>query len=131
MSTTTKSESNKTELESGSRATSVIAPQTGLETEKKARKSKKWKNAHRLEKGMTKAARRLSKAISEGVDVWVEKRDKSAGKKKDGSLKDMSKNVGKALRKTLKQASKAPSDLVDAVSKLSTNQLRPGKTLFR
>ncbi len=127
--TSAKSEASKPESQEGTSAPVAAAP---APAETKARRSRRWKNAHRIEKGVTKAARRVSDAISEGVQVWVDRRDASAGKKKDGALRDLNKNLGKAVKKTLRKASKAPADLFDAVAKVSVGKgLRVGRGLFR
>lgn len=122
----------KTEASKVETPATMDAVVTTPATSEEKKRSKRLKNAHRAEKGMTKAARRLSKAISDGVKVWDERRDASASKKKDGSLRDLNKNLGKAVRKTLRSASKAPSDLVDALSKMSMGKgFQLNKGVFR
>jgi hypothetical protein len=99
---------------------------------KKKKYTRKWKNIQRVEMGCSKSAKRLSDSVSDGVKIWIKKRDLSAGKKKDGALKDLNKNVTKAFRKTLCKASEAPADVFDALSKCNVGKtMKIGKRIFR
>lgn len=85
----------------------------GEEPKKKKKKySKGLKNAQRFEEGMTKAQRRLAKAVFEGLDSWNRATDRSARKKKDGALRDVMKNSAKATEKAIRVAARAPRDFV-------------------
>jgi hypothetical protein len=80
--------------------------------------SKRWKSIQRVERGTTKAARRLTAAVSDGVNVWIDAREKSAERRKDGAVRDVRKNVKKAIRKTVREASSAPADVFDALTRV-------------
>jgi hypothetical protein len=69
-----------------------------------------------LESGLTKSARKVAKAVREGLDTYEEGRDRSAEEKKDGALRDMLRNQSKALRRGLPIAAEAPADFLDAVA---------------
>lgn len=99
-----------------------------LDKEKKAKKkySKSKRDLQELEIGATKANLRLAKAVYRGLQVWEKARDASAEKKRNGALRDALKNGSKSMRKTLKIAAGAPSDLLDAVA-----DLKPAKRLFK
>ena len=125
-----KTETNKPEAPEGAAVAATAAEVPG--EKKKNRVSKRWKNTQKIEKGVTKAARRISDAIAEGVQVFVERRDASASKKKDGALRDLNKNLSKAVRKTLRKGTKAPGDVLNAIAKVNLGKsLKIGKTLFK
>jgi ribosomal protein S17 len=88
-------------------------------TEQKAKPiySKRWKQLQKFERRTSKCAQRLADAVTLGVNVWMEQRDESASKRKDGGLKDGRKNFRKALRKSIRKASKAPADLLEAITR--------------
>ena len=105
-------------IEEKSSATAKTAPastETGSNKPKR-RYSKRWKSIQRVEKGTTKAARRLANAVSSGVNVWINERDKSADGRRDGAVRDARRNLRKALRKTVRTASDAPADVFDALT---------------
>ncbi|MCC7383292.1 MAG: hypothetical protein IT384_15760 [Deltaproteobacteria bacterium] len=93
---------------------SAEVPGAGEEPAKKKRKkySKGLKSAQRFEEGMTKAQRRLAKAVYEGLSTWNRTTDRSARKKKDGALRDVMKNSAKATEKAIRVAARAPRDFV-------------------
>ena len=90
------------------------------------RYSSRLDEIQRLERGSSKAARRLAKAVDRGLGVWAKNRNKSALKKRDGAVRDSLRNCSKAIRRTMIVASEAPADVVDAVANLKTS-----KRLFR
>jgi hypothetical protein len=99
----------------------------------KRRYSRRLKTTQKLERGVSKAQRRLASAVLRGVDKWRSDRDRSARKRKDGAVRDAVKNAMRAVGKTLSVASKAPSDFVDvAKPKLRTRRvLKSMPRLFR
>ena len=99
-------------------AESDAAPSTENKSSNKRRYSKRWKSIQRVERGATKAAHRLTKAVTAGVDVWMKERDKSGNHRRDGGVKDARKNLRKAIRKTVREASEAPADVFDALSRV-------------
>jgi len=99
----------------------------------KRRYSRRLKATQKLERGVSKAQRRLASAVLRGVDKWRSDRDRSARKRKDGAVRDSVKNAMRALGKTLSVAAKAPGDFVDvAKPKLRTRRvLKNMPRLFR
>lgn len=81
----------------------------------KGRKKKKYsrglKDAQYLEEDASRALNRVADAVADGIGKYREKRDKSAGKKRDGAIKDALRNTGRGLTKALDKAARAPSDL--------------------
>jgi hypothetical protein len=103
-----------------------VEPTAGIETEKK--KKKKYsnrfsRNLQLLEKAHTKAGKRIANAVAKGFDVWIENRDASAEKRRDGALRDFTKNCSKALRKTLQEGAEAPADFLDNIAKMKMRRL--------
>jgi hypothetical protein len=86
--------------------------------EKKKYSSKLSRNLQLLEKGHAKAGKRLAEAVATGFGVWIEEREASAAKRRDGAVKDFAKNASKALRKALKEGAEAPADILDSVAKM-------------
>jgi hypothetical protein len=96
---------------------------THIEKKKKKKYSSKFsRNLQLLEKGQAKASKRIAEAVTSGLGVWLQERDASAAKKRDGALKDHTKNISKALRKALKESAEAPADFLDSVAKM---KIRP------
>lgn len=89
-----------------------------LRPKKKKKYSRNRRTIQELEVGVTDSARRLSKAVKDGLDTYIEERDKSAKKKRDGAIRDLLRNQSKAMRKGLSIAAEAPADFMDAVANL-------------
>src|SRR6185503_483168 len=75
-----------------------------LKGNKKKRKyTRGTKDIQRLERGVTKASRRLSRAVASGFATYEKKRNKSSRKKRDGAIRDAIENwtraYGRATRK--------------------------------
>jgi hypothetical protein len=97
-----------------------------VKKEKKKYSSTYAQSLQELESGLTKGARRIAKAVQEGLDEYAERNEESASRKRDGALRDLLRNHSKALRKALPIAAKAPADVLDAVA-----DLKPVRRLFR
>ncbi len=94
-------------------------------TEAPARRySRGLKETQRLERKITKAQKRLVRAVLSGVESWEKNRDASASKKKDGAVKDAVKNLAKAQSKVLRELSRTPTDIADIVG-----SIRPKRVL--
>lgn len=77
--------------------------------------SKRFKLAQKSERKMTKATRRLAEAVVAGIETWERERDRSAGKGKDGAMRDSLENYAKAYGKAVRKASRVPEDLVEGL----------------
>ena len=101
----------------------VVERQFPIVIETKKSKKKKYskgpaRSFQELEAGLTKSARKIAKAVREGLDKYAEERDQSAEDKRDGALRDILKNQSKALRKGLPLAAEAPADLLDSIANM-------------
>ena len=96
----------------------------------KARKKKKAssRSARRLEdieSRVSKSVHRVSKAVENGVSTYLEKRDSSARKRRDGALVDIYENAAAGFSKALSESSPVLSDFAEALnSRRSRKQIR-------
>jgi hypothetical protein len=81
---------------------------------RKRKYSRGLRDVQRWERGYAKASRRVSRAISAGLDTYMERRDKSSYKRRDGAIRDALKNWSKGVSKAMRKASDAPYDLTKA-----------------
>jgi hypothetical protein len=96
---------------------------------KKRRYSKGLGDFQRVEGRLSRINRRVAKAIAEGASTYEKERKKSAGKKKDGAIRDLVPNLGEAVSVSLREVSSVPADVAAAVNtkgarRLLRNQLR-------
>lgn len=92
--------------------------QEAAPAKKKKRKkkySKGLKTFQELERGTSKAQRRLAQAVEAGFRTWSRRRDKSAAKRRDGAIKDGFTNAAFAFGSMARVASRAPEDFVRAM----------------
>ncbi|HSS75633.1 MAG TPA: hypothetical protein VLV54_02710 [Thermoanaerobaculia bacterium] len=101
---------------------------------KKGKRKKKYsrglKEPQRLEKGISRAAERIADAVADGFSEYRDRRDKSAGKKRDGAIKDAVRNVGRGLEEAIGTAAKVPTDLTKRMSGRRLTRMVP-LPLFR
>jgi len=74
-----------------------------------------------IERRVSKAVRRVTKAVNRGMSEYLDQRDKSASKRRDGALVDFYENVSKGLSRSISEAS--PS-IVDVSKAFNTNRNR-------
>lgn len=107
-----------------------------IDTKKKKKKKKYTKGL----KDLQVSARRTSavssdvaRSVAKGIKAYQNASKKSAGKKRDGALRDMGRNVAKGLSKSLRAASDVPSDLAKAMDTrgMRRSRRRQTKTLAR
>jgi hypothetical protein len=79
--------------------------------QKKKYSNKNLKRTAKLDRNLSKATRRLAKAIARGIENWEENRDKAARKKKDGAFVKAVENSAQAVGTFLREASYIPEDL--------------------
>ncbi len=84
---------------------------------KRRRSSRGLKGVEKLNRGMSKASRRLSRAVAKGLDKYVSSSDKSAEKRRDGALIDMRRNMARAMGTTLSRSGKAFDDVAKSFSR--------------
>ena len=107
--------------------TAQAAPPAASTSEPKAKRktSRGLKRIQKLERGVAKSSRRVSEAVAKGLRTYMEQRDRSAEKRRDGALRDAAENVARGVGKTMKVASRAPLDLAKPLgSKSMTKGVR-------
>lgn len=96
--------------------TTVVYPVVGAPVELKVRKKKRGSSraARRLEDieyDVSKALRRISRAVKHGMDTYVEERDESARRRRDGALVDFFNNVAEGVSRAVAEAAPAIPDI--------------------
>jgi Family of unknown function (DUF6312) len=85
---------------------------------KKKKYSRNLRTIQELETGLTDSARRIAKAAKDGLDAYIDERDKSAKNRRDGAIRDLLRNQSKGLRKALSVAAEVPADIMDTIADL-------------
>jgi hypothetical protein len=101
----------------------VGAPDDKRKRKKKRGSSRSARRLEDVEKRVSKATRRVSKAVDRGVVTYREKRDKSARKRRDGALVDFHENV---TRGVVKAVSKSSPALTIVAKALNSKRVRRG-----
>jgi hypothetical protein len=78
---------------------------------KKRKYSKGLKELQQLERAVSKTSNRVARAVAKGMATYRKRSDKSAVRKRDGSLRDFALNMAAGLGKTLRVLSGVPADL--------------------
>ena len=90
--------------------------------EKAAKKGPRYSKGRRLSQelggAILSAVRRITKGLDKGVDTYIERREDSAAKKKDGAVKDRFRNVARAARTFSSNAAEAPAEFVEKLADL-------------
>ncbi|HEY0098624.1 MAG TPA: hypothetical protein VGB76_06685 [Pyrinomonadaceae bacterium] len=92
--------------------------------DKKRKKRGSSKAARRLEdyeKRMSKSARRVSRGVKNGVDTYIDNRNRSERKRRDGALVDFCENAAKGIARAISESSPVMTDYAKA---MNTKQLR-------
>lgn len=85
-------------------------------TKKRKRKySRGLREAQRLERGLSRASKRVSSAVADGLSTYHKRSEQSARKKRDGALRDALENWSEALGETVSKAAWAPHDIARRV----------------
>jgi len=111
----------------------VLGDPIVFEVKKGGKKKKKGssRTSRRLadfERQFSRAARRISKGCKNGWDEYLDQRDSSERKRRDGALVDYYENMSKGISRAISEASPALTDLAKAFnSKRARKQIR--KTL--
>ena len=95
--------------------------------DKKAKYSRGLKDIQEFEGNMVVIAKKASKALSKGVDVYDREREQSSREKMDGAIEDYLHNTAKASSAALKESADIPMDIAEAISPVSyRKRLRRG-----
>jgi hypothetical protein len=117
----------KTRRTADSVDTTVVYPVVGAPVELRTSRRKKKgssRTARRLEDieyDVSKALRRVSRAVKHGLDTYVDERDESARRRRDGALVDFYNNVAEGVSRAVAEAAPALPDISYA---FNTGKLR-------
>jgi ERCC4-type nuclease len=87
-----------------------------IKKKKKRRYSRGLGDIQKSVRGMTKISTRMSRSMSKGMEKFQKASDKSSLKKRDGALRDLGLNIGKAMSKSLDESSRLPFDIAKALN---------------
>ncbi|NVJ25488.1 MULTISPECIES: hypothetical protein [Myxococcus] len=106
-------------------ATEVVIERDLSVGKRKRKTSKGLKNLDKAHDNVSRAMENLSASVSDGLKTYRREQKASAERKKDGALRDLMKNSGKAMSDSLKTLSKVPRDLTRTIdSKRNRKQVR-------
>lgn len=106
-------------------ATEVVVERDLSMGKRKRKTSKGLKNLDKAHDNVSRAMENLSASVSDGLKTYRREQKASAERKKDGALRDLMKNSGKAMSDSLKTLSKVPRDLTRTIdSKRNRKQVR-------
>src|SRR6266446_5186121 len=83
---------------------------------KKRRYTRGMRSMQELEMGVTRASQQIGKAVARGLTVYRRRRNKSSRNRRDGAIRDIVENVGKAMSRGLRSGSDAPYQFAKAVN---------------
>ncbi len=83
---------------------------------KKRRYTRGMRTMQEFEMGATRATQQIGKAVAKGLSVYRKRRNKSSRNRRDGAIRDIIENVGKAMSRGLRSGSDAPYEFAKAVN---------------
>ena len=89
---------------------------------KKRKYSRGLGDLQRAGRRLTRVSLSVSEAMFRGGKTFRKASNKSSLKKRDGALRDLGLNLGKAMSKTIKVSSSVPADMARAVYVRSTRR---------
>jgi hypothetical protein len=92
---------------------------------KKRRYSRGLEDIQRSGRGLSRVSSRILRSVAKGMDKFRKASDKSAYKKRDGAIRDLLLNMGKASSKSLRVSARVPLDLAKTMNR------RSGRRVFR
>ncbi len=98
---------------------------------KKKLSSKGTRRLTEIDRRVSKAVRRVTRALDHGIDTYIERRDKSAEKRKDGPVVDFVENISSGVSQAVSEASPLLHDIAEAwnTRQLRTQVRRAARTL--
>lgn len=90
---------------------------------KKRKYSSTFKELQKMERGVSKALKRLADAVDSGISTYHEETNKSSYRKRDGAILDFPLNLTQGLGVTISKVSLAPYDIAKT---LNTKALKSG-----
>lgn len=94
-----------------------------IKKKKKKKYSRGLEDLQRTGRGLTRVSSRIARSVFKGMQTFRKASDKSAGKKRDGALRDLVLNMGKASSKSLRVVSGVPRDLTKALNRRGSRKV--------
>lgn len=94
--------------------------------DKKKRYTSGTKRAQQIEGGISKAADRVTWAVSQGVQEYRDRRKKSSERHKDGAVVESYVNIAEGVSEGLQDASPALTDVARAINSKRTRKALRG-----
>jgi len=88
---------------------------------KKGTSSRGSRRLKEIDRRVSKAVRRVTRALDSGIDTYIERRDKSKEARKDGVVVDYFENVSYGVSRAMSKASPLVHDVAEAIN---TRRLR-------
>ena len=101
---------------------SSLQTDTVTKRKRKRKYSRNLKGAQQFERRVSKSARRISRAVAKGFNTYLEERDKSLSKRRDGALIESYVNVARGVEEAATKASPVVVDLAKAVNSKRTRR---------
>ena len=99
----------------------AMGPPIVVENDKKSKRKRKYSRGLRtvqdVERGISRSAETLSKAMVRTFSEYRKRSKKSSGKKRDGAIRDGIENWTKAMSKGMRVAADAPYKLAKSVNR--------------
>jgi hypothetical protein len=89
---------------------------------KKRGSSRTSRRLEDIEDRFSKSVHRVTKAVNRGVTTYLDKRDRSARKRRDGALVDLYENVATGVSETLADSAPVLTDFAKAVNRRKTRR---------
>jgi len=90
---------------------------------KKRRYSKGLKGTQTFERRISKSAHRVTKAVEKGVREYLDERNRSSERRKDGALIESYVNVARGVSEGIADASPAITDVAKAINSKRTRKV--------
>lgn len=88
----------------------------GGKKKKKRGSSKAARRLESYEKHLSRAARRVSRGVRNGVDTYIDNRNRSERKRRDGAIVDLCQNLAKGTARAISESSPILTDYARALN---------------
>jgi hypothetical protein len=138
MTTDTKTDEKKSAKTTAERSAAGVSSQALLTTpviiklgksnkKKKKKYSRGTKGLQRLIVGVSKATSRSANSLAKGTKTFAKRSNKSARKKRDGSIRDSLRNASRGISDGFTELGKAPNEIA---RRIGTGQVRRAFRVF-
>jgi len=94
----------------------IVVPKAKGSGKKKKKNSRGGKRLRDIESRLTKSTHRVSRAVNKGVETYMDARDKSEDKRRDGFAVDFVENVAKGMSDAIAEGSPVIHDMAEALN---------------